>query len=180
MTATKRTIASESASALHNPMNEVVVATFESHLRSREFDPPRWADGVTIAMRDTDDTEDSEEEEEELEEEEDEEDDEEEEEEDDNDLDDEDDEGEFEADVLRTTGSTNVRGPVKNGKTDVESELEDMQEVDRDGTEGLEQDGEEGVVEDEGGSDNRQVDRAIDAALRMSAPAPADGFAANI
>jgi hypothetical protein len=62
----------------------------------------------------------------------------------------------------------------------VETELEDMEEEDRNGAESIEEDAEAGVDNDEGGSDSPQVDRAIEAALRMSALAGvAAEFAAN-
>jgi hypothetical protein len=178
MAATKTPIASDSAAELHGLIGADATATFESDPKFIDSNPTGSASSEHIALRDTDDTEDSDEEEEEEEGEE------EEDEEDDEDLDDEDDEEEFGAVVLRTTGSTNVRGPVKNGKIDVEAELEEMEEEeeeDRNGAESIEQDVEEGVGEDEDGSDNPQVDRAIDAALRMSAlAAVAAGFAANV
>lgn len=187
MAATKTPIASDSAAELHGLIGDDATATFESDPKFIDSNPTGSASSEHIALRDTDDTEDSDEEEEEEEEEEEDEEEEgeeEEDEEDDEDLDDEDDEEEFGAVVLRTTGSTNVRGPVKNGKIDVEAELEEMEEEeeeDRNGAESIEQDVEEGVGEDEDGSDNPQVDRAIDAALRMSAlAAVAAGFAANV
>ncbi len=52
--------------------------------------------------------------------------------------------------------------------------------MDRSGAESIEEDVGAGVDRDEDGSDNLQVDRAIDAALRMSAVAGvAAEFAAN-
>jgi hypothetical protein len=194
MAATKTPIAYDSTAELPGLIgNDVdVIATFESDPKFIDSDP---AGREPIELRDTDDTEDSEEEVEEFDHEEEEEDEDEDEEEDDDedddeeededededeDLDEEDDEEEFGAVVLRTTGSTNVRGPVKSGKRDVEAELEEMDEVDRNGAESIEEDVEAGVDPDEDGSDNLHVDRAIDAALRMSALAGvAAGFAAN-
>ena len=182
MAATKTPIATDSAAALHGLIGDDATAMFESDLKFIESNPAGRASSQHIELRDTDDTEDSEEEEDEFEDEEDEdeeddEDDEDEEYEDDEDDDDDDDDGEG---VLRATGSTNVRGPVKNGKTDVEAELEDMEEEDRSGAESIEEDVEAGVNSDGSGSDNPQVDRAIDAALRMSAlTVVAAGFAAN-
>ena len=166
MAATKTPIAYDSASELHGLIGDDVTATFESDPKFIDSDS---ASREGIALRDTDDTEDSDEEEEEFDDEEEDEE-EEDDEEEDEDLDEEDDEEEeFGAVVLRTTGSTNVRGPVKNGKRDVEAELEEMDEVDRSGAESIEEDVEAGVDIDESGSDNPHVDRAIDAALRMSA-----------
>jgi hypothetical protein len=194
MAATKTPIASDSAAELHGLIGDDATATFESDPKFIDSNPTGRASSESIALRDTDDTEDSneefaeaeedeedeDEEEEEDEDEDDEDADEEEEEDEEKDVDDEDDEEEFGAIVLRTTGSTNVRGPVKSGKTDVEEELEEMDEGDRNGAESIEQDVEEGIDNDEDGSDNPQVDRAIDAALRMSAlAAVAAEFAAN-
>lgn len=177
MAATTTPIAFDSAAELHDLIGDDFTATVESYPRFIDADR---AGGEAIELRDIDDTEDSDEEEEELEEEDEDEEDEDEEEEEDEDLDEEDDEEEFGADVLRTTGSTNVRGPVKSGERDVEAELEEMDEVDRNGADSIEEAVEAGVDNDEDGSDNPQVDRAIDAALRMSALAGvAAGFAAN-
>lgn len=174
MSAAKTFIAPDSAAELHKLIGDDATATFESDPAFIDSDPTDSASSENVEVqRDTDDTEDSEEEEDELEEEdedgdEDKDDDEELEDEDDEESDDEDEDEDDEDEVgvgavaVRATGSTNLRGPVVNGKTSIESELE-----------------EEGEAEDEivigGGSDeaddsdSAETDRGIDAALRMSA-----------
>ncbi len=166
MTAITTRIAFDSAAEFCGLIGNDTTATFENNPSFIDSDPA-WR--KAIDLRDTDDTEDSEEEEEEFDEEDDE-----------DEFDEDDDEDEPGAGVLRTTGSTNVRGPVKNRKRDVEAELEEMDEVDRNGAESIEEDVEAGMDIDEAGRDNPHVDRAIDAALRMRALAGAAAeFAAS-
>ena len=177
MAAISTSLAPASAPELYNLVGEDVSATFDSDQKLSGVVPTHVASSrPEIVQRDTDDTEDSEEE---FEEEEDEDDDLEDEDEDENEEDDEDedldpDEEEEDEDeevgvaVLQANGSTNLRGPVVNGNTSVESELEEDDDA-----------GDESVAEDEyiiesgedesDGADSPETDRAIDSALRMSA-----------
>jgi hypothetical protein len=120
---------------------------------------------------------------------EDEEDEDEDEDEEDEDIDDEeieeeeDDEEEVGAIMLRATGSTNVRSPVKIAKTTVKKVLEeeDAGDVDEGVNEGVDED--KGVNEgvDEGGKDSTEPDRAIGAMPCMGARvAVASEFTANV
>ncbi len=177
-------LSTDSAAVLDDLIGEDATAMFESDPKFIEPDSTSSSSSENVVFqRDLDDTEDSEEEEdEELDEEdeefdEDEEDEEEEEDEDEEEEEDEEDE-DFDSDeeeeeevgsiAILASGSTNLRGPVVNGNTSVESELEQDDDA---GDETVEQD--EYVIEggDDGsdGSDSPKVDRAIDAALRMSA-----------
>jgi len=184
MAVIKTPLAPDSAAELHDLIGEDATAMFENDPKFIDSDPTSGASSENVLVqRDTDDTEDSEdEEEEELDEEdeefdEEEEDEEEEDEDEDEEEDEEEDEDDFDSDeeeegigaiAILATGSTNLRGPVVNGNTSVESELEEDDDA---GDETVDRD--EYVIEggDDGsdGSDSPQIDRAIDAALRMSA-----------
>jgi hypothetical protein len=178
MAAISNPLSLDSAAELYNLIGEDASASPESELRVIDSSLANIASSkADVFQRDTDDTEDSEEE---FEEEEDEDDDLED--EDENEVEDEDDEDEDldpdeeEEDedeevgvaVLQATGSTNLRGPVVNGNTSVESELVEDDDA-----------GDENVAEDEyaiesgedeaDGADTPETDRAIDSALRMSA-----------
>lgn len=177
MAAISNPLSLDSAAELYNLIGEDASASPESKLRVIDSSLANIASSkADVFQRDTDDTEDSEEE---FEEEEDEDDDLEDENEDENEEDDEDedldpDEEEEDEDeevgvaVLQATGSTNLRGPVVNGNTSVESELDEDDDA-----------GDENVAEDEyaiesgedeaDGADTPETDRAIDSALRMSA-----------
>ncbi len=181
MAAISTPLSPDSAAELYNLIGEDAGASFESELKLIDSSLAHIASSTTdVFQRDTDDTEDSEEEFEEeedddlAEEDEDEDEDDEDEDEDDEDLDpddenEEEDEGEeVGVAALQATGSTNLRGPVVNGNTSVESELEEDDDA-----------GDENVPEDEyviesgedetDGADTPETDRAIDSALRMSA-----------
>ena len=198
MPATKTPVASDSATELHELIGDDATATFESNPGFFDSDSTDRAGSENVEVqRDTDDTEDSEEEEDELEdededddkkededleEEEEDEDDDEDEDEDDEDLDDdeevEDDEDEVGATAVQATGSTNLRGPVVNGKASIESALEEDDDAgDEEGAE------DEYVIEggsEIDGGDGAEKDRGIDAALRMNALARvAAEFASN-
>jgi hypothetical protein len=196
MSGTKTTALPDSAAELHELIGDDATATFESNPGFFDSDSTDRAGSENVEVqRDTDDTEDSEEEDDEVEDEdedddEDENDDEEledeEEEEDGEDFGDgdddegEDDEDEVGATAIQATGSTNLRGPVVNGKASIESALEEDDDA-----------GDEGELEDEsvieGGSDeteegdSAETDRGIDAALRMNALVTVTAeFAANV
>jgi hypothetical protein len=165
MAATKTPIAPDSAAELHDLTGDDAAATFESDPTFIDSKPTDNASSENIEMqRDTDDTEDSDEEEEELVEEDDE--------EDDDDLDEDDEEEDDEEEVgviaVQVTGSTNLRGPVVNGNTTVESALEEDDDI---GDEGVEEDEYviEGGEDETGGSDSPETARVVDAALRMGA-----------
>ena len=189
MPATKTPVAPDSATQLHELIGDDATATFESNPGFFDSDPTDRAGSENVEVqRDTDDTEDSEEEEDELEDEDDDEKEDEDlededEDEDDEDLDDdeevEDDEDEVGATAVQATGSTNLRGPIVNGKASIESALEEDDDA------GDEEEAEDEYVIDGGGDvidegDGAEKDRAIDAALRMNALARvAAEFAAN-
>ena len=196
MPATKTPVASDSATELHELIGDDATATFESNPGFFDSDSTDRAGSENVEVqRDTDDTEDSEEEEDELEDEdedddkkededleEEEEDEDDDEDEDDEDLDDdeevEDDEDEVGATAVQATGSTNLRGPVVNGKASIESALEEDDDAgDEEGAE------DEYVIEggsEIDGGDGAEKDRGIDAALRMNALARvAAEFASN-
>lgn len=177
MSATKTPVAPDSAVELHGLIGDDATATFESNPGFIDSDPAGHASSGNIEVqRDTDDTEDSEEEEDELDDE-DEDDDEELEDEDEEDEDgenfsddDEEDDDEDEVGVMgvQATGSTNLRGPVVNGKTSVKSALEEDDDA---GDESEAQDDYviEGGSDETDGGDSAETDRGIDAALRMNA-----------
>lgn len=160
MAAISTPLSPDSAAELYNLIGEDASASFQSELRVIDSSLAHIASSkADVFQRDTDDTEDSEDE---FEEEEDEDDDL------DPDEDEEDEDEEAVVTVLQATGSTNLRGPVVNGNTSVDSELEEDDDA-----------GDESVAEDEyiiesgkdetDGADSPETDRAIDSALRMSA-----------
>ena len=178
MAVIKTPLATDSAAELHDLIGDDATAMFESDPKFIDSDPTSGSSSENVLLqRDTDDTEDSEEEEDE---EDDDEDDDEEEEEDEDDFDsDEDEEDEVRANAMLATGSTNLRGPVVNGNASVESELEQDDDAD-DETMDQDEDVIEGGKDRSGGGDSPQTDRAIDAALRMSALAAVTSeYAAN-
>jgi hypothetical protein len=182
MAVIKTPLAMDSAAVLHELIGEDATAMFENDPKFIDSDPTSGSSSENVVLqRDTDDTEDSEEEEEEEEEEEfDEEEEEEDEEEDDFDSDEE--EEEIGAIAILASGSTNLRGPVVNGNTSVESELEELEQDDDAGDGTVDEDEYviEGGDDGSGGSDSPQTDRVIDAALRMSALAAVTSeYAAN-
>lgn len=172
MAATKTPIATDSAAELNPLIGDDTTATFEDDPKFIDSNPTDGASSENVEVqRDTDDSEDSDEEEDELEDDEDdeliEEDDDEDVEDEDDDLDeDEEDEDEEDADDEDEVGAaaqhaaslTSVRGtsPEKN-------EANAMEEDDDIGDE------EDTLDAQEEGSDTLEKDRAIDAALRMSA-----------
>lgn len=193
MAVIKTPLATDSAAELHDLIGDDATAMFESDPKFIDSDPTSGSSSENVLrQRDTDDIEDSEEdeeledndEEEEDEELDEEDEDEEEEEEDEDDFDsDEEKEDEEEEEVGATgvlaTGSTNLRGPVVNGNTSVESELEQDDDAD-DETMDQDEDVIEGGKDGSGGGDSPQANRAIDAALRMSALAAVTSeYAAN-
>jgi hypothetical protein len=169
-------IATDSAAELHELIGDDATATFESDPNFVDSNPTADASSEHVTLRDTDDLEDSEEEEDEegledddddLEEEDEDEDDEDDEDEDDDDGEFEDDEEEDDPGVLRTAEPTNVHGPGKRSKTDIERELEEMEDENA-GDEGID------APEDENGEEEKDdeefhVERALDEALRMRA-----------
>ena len=169
MSATKTPVSPDSAAELHELIGDDATATFESNPGFFDSDSTDRAGSENIEVqRDTDDTEDSEEEEDELEDEEEDDELEDDDEDEDDDEEVEDDEDEVGARSVQASGSTNLRGPVVNGKTSIESALEEDDDA-----------GDDGEAEDEyvieGGSDetdegdSAETDRGIDAALRMNA-----------
>jgi hypothetical protein len=173
MAVNKTPIATDSAAELRDLIGDDASATFESDPNFVDSNPTADASSDHLELRDTDDMEDSEEEEEEagLEDEDDDDEDEDEDEEDEDD--DEDDDGEYEddeedddPDVLRTAEPRDVHGPGKHSRMDIEEELEEMEE---EVGEKNAEDAPEAEEEEEEGKDRRHADRAIDAALRMSA-----------
>jgi len=178
MAVIKTPLAMDSAAVLHELIGEDATAMFENDPKFIDSDPTSGSSSENVVLqRDTDDTEDSEEEEEEEDEEFDEEEEEEDEEEDDFDSDEE--EEEIGAIAILASGSTNLRGPVVNGNTSVESELEQDDDA-GDGTVDEDEYVIEGGEDGSGGSDSPQTDHVIDAALRMSALAAVTSeYAAN-
>ena len=181
MAVIKTPLAMDSAAVLHELIGEDATAMFENDPKFIDSDPTSGSSSENVVLqRDTDDTEDSEEEEEEEDEEFDEEEEEEDEEEDDFDSDEE--EEEIGAIAILASGSTNLRGPVVNGNTSVESELEELEQDDDAGDGTVDEDEYviEGGEDGSGGSDSPQTDHVIDAALRMSALAAVTSeYAAN-
>jgi hypothetical protein len=168
-------IATDSAAELHELIGDDSTATFESDPNFVDSNPTADASSEHVTLRDTDDTEDSEEEEDEEGSEDDDEDDVEDDDEDEDDEDEDDDDEEFEdeedddPDLLRTAEPTNVHGPGKRSKTDIERELEEMEDENA-GDEGID------APEDENGEEEKDdeefhVERAVDEALRMRAKA---------
>jgi hypothetical protein len=173
MAVNKIHLATDSGAELRELIGDDASATFESDPNFVNSNPTADASSEHIELRDTDDMEDSDEEEDEagLEDE----DDDEEVEDEDEDEEDEDDDDEFEddeedddPDVLRTAEPTNVHGPGKHSRTDIEKELEEME--DEVGEENVDE-APESDEEEEEGEERRHADRAIDEALRMSARA---------
>jgi hypothetical protein len=162
MAANTTPVASDSTAELRDLIGDDASATFESDPNFIDSNPGNNASSEHLTLRDTDDTEDSEEEEEEFDEEDDDEDEEDEEEEDD---------AEIGSGGLRMAEPINVHGPGKHGRHDIEEELEEMEE------EGVVEDDAESIEETELDDDDPQVDRGIDAALRMGAFA---GAATNL
>ena len=171
MAVNKTPIATDSAAELRDLIGDDASATFESDPNFVDSNPTADASSEHITMRDTDDMEDSEEEEDEegLEDEDDDdvEDDEDEDDEDEDDDDDEfeDDEEEDDPDVLRTAEPTNVHGPGKRSKTDIERELEEMEDENA-GDEGIDSPEDENQVEEKD-DEEWHAERGVDAALRM-------------
>jgi hypothetical protein len=177
MAAIKNPLAPDSAAELGPLVGDDATATFESDSKFIDSDPTGTVSSENVEVqRDTDDTEDSEEEEdEELEEDEDDED-----REEDEELEDEEEDDEVGAVGIQATGSTNLRGPVVNGKKSVESALEENDDA---GDKSVEEDEyvTEGGGEEKDNVDNLATDRAVDAALRMSALVAATAqFAATV
>jgi hypothetical protein len=179
MATSKNPVSSDSDATLRDLIGEDASATFESDPNFVESDAGAHGSSYHVSLRDTDDTENSEEEEEEAFEDDDEEvedeDDEDEDEEDDDDDDEDEEDEETDDDVLRMAEPTNVHGPGKHDRADIEEELEEMEE------ETGEPDEAESVEETEEDSDDPRVERGIDAALRMRAMVAAGSeFAANL
>jgi hypothetical protein len=183
MATSKNPVSSDSDATLRDLIGEDASATFESDPNFIGSEAGAHGSSNHVALRDTDDTEDSEEEEDEAfddddedEEAEDEEDEDDDEEEEDDDVDeDEDEDEETDNDVLQMAEPTNVHGPGKHDRADIEEELEEMEE------ETGEQDDAESVEETEEEGDDPRVERGIDAALRMSVlVAVRSEFAANL
>jgi hypothetical protein len=177
MAAKKTPVATDSAAELREVIGDDASATFESDPNFVNANPTADASSEHLTLRDTDDTEDSDEEEEDeagLEDEDDDEDLEEEDEDEDEDDEDEDEEDdEFEEDeedddpdVLRTAEPRDVHGPGKHSRTDIEKELEEMEE--EVGEEDVEE-APEVENEEEEGEQRPHANRAIDEAPGMSA-----------
>jgi len=171
-------IATDSAAELHELIGDDATATFESDPNFVDSNPTADASSEHVEMRDTDDMEDSDEEEDEAGLEDDDDDDVEDDDEDDDDEDEDDGDDEFEEDededdpdVLRTAEPTNVHGPGKRSKTDIERELEEMEDENA-GDEGIDAPQNEDQ-EEEKDDEEFHVERATDEALRMRASAGA-------
>jgi len=171
-------IATDSAAELHELIGDDATATFESDPNFVDSNPTADASSEHVEMRDTDDMEDSDEEEDEAGLEDDDDDDVEDDDEDDDDEDEDDGDDEFEEDededdpdVLRTAEPTNVHGPGKRSKTDIERELEEMEDENA-GDEGIDAPQDEDQ-EEEKDDEEFHVERAVDEALRMRARAGA-------
>jgi len=195
MAAIKSSIAPDSAEELHDLVGDDATATFESDPKFIDSDSTGTASSENVEVqRDTDDVEDSEEEvdeeDDELEDEdiEDDEDLDDEEEEDDDDLDDDDEDEDEVEDDEEEVGALGARAAEGNGRR---SSIEDLPSSDDAALEEDDDAGDEGEMEDEyeieGGSeeetgdDSPAEDRAVDAALRMSAMvAVVAEFAANL
>jgi hypothetical protein len=165
-------VATDSAAELHELIGDDATATFESDPNFVDSNPTVDASSEHITLRDTDDMEDSDEEEDEAGLEDDDDDDVEDDEDEDDDDDEFEDDGEDDdPDALRTAEPTNVHGPGKHSRTDIERELEEMED---------ENAGDEGIdfPEDEDGEEEKDdeewhAERGVDAALRMRAIATA-------
>ncbi|MGD0647526.1 MAG: hypothetical protein ABR971_06000 [Acidobacteriaceae bacterium] len=172
MAVNKIDLATDGGAELSALIGDDASATFESDANFVNSNPTADASSDPLELRDTDDTEDSEEEEDEsgLEDE-----DYDEEDEDEDDEDEDDDEDEFEddeddddPDELRVAEPRDVHGPGKRSRTDIEKELQEME--DEVGEEDVEEAPEAEEEEDEGeeGQARRHADRAMDEGLRMS------------
>lgn len=172
MAAIKTPFVLDSTAELRDVIGNNATATIENDPKFIDSDSTDFAVSENIvAARDTDDTEDSEEEEDELEDEEFEEDDEDEDEDEDDfggEEEEEDEEDEVGAIALLASGSTNLRGPVVNGKTFVKTTLEEDDDAGDEG-EAVDSYRDEGADDTVDDGDSRETDRAIDAALRMKA-----------
>lgn len=175
MAGKKDPIATDSAAELHELIGDDATATFESDPNFVDSNPTEDASSDHVELRDTDDMEDSDEEEDEagLEDEDFEDDDEEDvdEDEDEDDEDYEDDEEEDDDEVLRTAEPTNVHGPGKRSRADIERELEEMEDENA-GDEGIDAPEDENQ-EEERDDEEWRVERGVDEALRMRASAAA-------
>jgi hypothetical protein len=180
MATTKHPISSDCATTLRGIIGNDASATFESDPSFVDSNAGANGSSNHVTLRDTDDIEDSEEEEDEASEDDDEEDEEDEEEDDEEDDEEEDededeDEEELDSDVLRMAEPTNVHGPGKHDRADIEEELEEMEDEN-----GVEDDA-KSVEDTEPEADDARVDRGIDAALRMRAlAADGSGSAGNV
>jgi len=193
MAAIKSSIAPDSAEELHDLVGDDATATFESDPKFIDSDPTGTASSENVEVqRDTDDVEDSEEEvdeeDDELEDEDIEDDEDLDDEEEDDDLDDDDEDEDEVEDDEEEVGALGARAAEGNGRR---SSIEDLPSSDDAALEEDDDAGDEGEMEDEyvieGGSDEEAgdddpaTDRAIDAALRMSAMvAVVAEFAANL
>jgi hypothetical protein len=172
MAAKKTHIATDSAAELRKLIGDDTSAMFESDPNFVHSNPTADASSDHLELRDTDDMEDSDPEEDEAglededyEDEDDEEDEDEDDDEDDDDDDEIEDDEDDDPDVLRTAEPRDVHGPGKRSRTEIEKELEEMEE----------EVGEENVEEapdldeeEQEGEERRHADRAIDEGLRMS------------
>jgi len=193
MAAIKSSIAPDSAEELHDLVGDDATATFESDPKFIDSDPTGTASSENVEVqRDTDDVEDSEEEvdeeDDELEDEDIEDDEDLDDEEEDDDLDDDDEDEDEVEDDEEEVGALGARAAEGNGRR---SSIEDLPSSDDAALEEDDDAGDEGEMEDEyeieGGSeeetgdDSPAEDRAVDAALRMSAMvAVVAEFAANL
>jgi len=193
MAAIKSSIAPDSAEELHDLVGDDATATFESDPKFIDSDSTGTASSENVEVqRDTDDVEDSEEEvdeeDDELEDEDIEDDEDLDDEEEDDDLDDDDEDEDEVEDDEEEVGALGARAAEGNGRR---SSIEDLPSSDDAALEEDDDAGDEGEMEDEyeieGGSeeepgdDSPAEDRAVDAALRMSAMvAVVAEFAANL
>jgi len=193
MAAIKSSIAPDSAEELHDLVGDDATATFESDPKFIDSDPTGTASSENVEVqRDTDDVEDSEEEvdeeDDELEDEDIEDDEDLDDEEEDDDLDEDDEDEDEVEDDEEEVGALGARAAEGNGRR---SSIEDLPSSDDAALEEDDDAGDEGEMEDEyeieGGSeeetgdDSPAEDRAVDAALRMSAMvAVVAEFAANL
>jgi hypothetical protein len=168
MAATKTPIATDSAAELNPLVGDDVTATFEDDPKFIDSNPTDGASSENVEVqRDTDDSEDSDEEEDELEDDEDdeliEEDDDEDVEDEDDDLDDDEDEEDDDEDEVGAAAQYAASLTSVHGASPEEKNANAMEEDDDVGDE------EDTLDAQEEGSDTLEKDRAIDAALRMSA-----------
>ena len=156
MATTNLRIATDSATELHNLIGDDAIATFESDPKFIDADPTESASSGNIAVqRDTDDTEDSAEEEDELADNDEFEDDE------DEDEDEEDGEAFEDEDGVTAVAAAGLSGP-RGSDTDAGVSADREADVDAD------EDVEYVRIEADDG-DSASTERAVDAALRMSA-----------